>query len=291
MSNKKLHVLGSGTPQPNKERWGSGFIVELDDELIMFDCGPASTYKMIQMDLDPRNVNSLFFTHHHSDHDLDYPTFLLTRWETSIGKEKKLEIFGPPPTVSLTEKLIGLDDGAFAHDLIARTNHSLSLNSFQRRGGKLPRKLPDFLVKDIYPDEKIERRNWSVKTTLAEHVQPYLDSLAYRLEVDGLSIVFTGDTRPCETVKDLAYGADYLVCLCIALQEQIDGTPEAEYMMGHVDAGTLARDAKVSNLILVHEALNISSTNNFKHAVQDIKKIFEGSVIQSFEMTTYDLLK
>ena len=85
----KLHVLGSGTPQPNKERWGSGFIVESKDEFIMFDCGPASTYKMIQMDLDPRMVNSLFFTHHHSDHDLDYPTFLMTRWETSLGGEKE----------------------------------------------------------------------------------------------------------------------------------------------------------------------------------------------------------
>ena len=73
----KLHVLGSGTPQPNKERWGSGFVVESQGEFIMFDCGPASTYKMIQMDLDPRMVNSLFFTHHHSDHDLDYPTFLI----------------------------------------------------------------------------------------------------------------------------------------------------------------------------------------------------------------------
>ena len=115
----KLHVLGSGTPQPNKDRWGSGFIVELKDELLMFDCGPASTYKMIQMDLDPRKVNSLFFTHHHSDHDLDYPTFLLTRWETSIGEESELEIFGPPPTVKFTEKLINIDYGAFAHDLIA----------------------------------------------------------------------------------------------------------------------------------------------------------------------------
>ena len=40
----KLHVLGSGPPQPNKERWGSGFIVESQDEFIMFDSGPASTY-------------------------------------------------------------------------------------------------------------------------------------------------------------------------------------------------------------------------------------------------------
>ena len=289
MDELKLHVLGSGTPQPNKERWGSGFIVESENELLMFDCGPASTYKMIQMDIDPRKVTSLFFTHHHSDHDLDYPTFLLTRWETSLGEEEELEIFGPPPTVKLTNKLIGLEDGAFAHDLIARTKHPLSLNSYQRRGGKLPRKLPSFKPNDISPGDIVKRRYWSVKSALAEHVQPFLDSLAYRLEIGGKSIVFTGDTRPCESVEKLSYQADYLVCLCIALQEQIQGTPEADFMMGHLDAGELARNAKVKNLILVHEALNISSENNFLGAIKDINKIFKGNVIQSYEMTTYDL--
>ena len=79
------------------------------------------------MDLDPKKVNNLFFTHHHSDHDLDYPCFLLTRWETSIGNEENLNIYGPPPTELLTTRLIDLDIGAFAHDLIARTNHPLSL--------------------------------------------------------------------------------------------------------------------------------------------------------------------
>ena len=56
-----------------------------------------------------------------------------------------------------------------------------------------------------------------------------------------------------------------------------------------MDAGELARNAKVKNLILVHEALNISSENNFLGAIKDINKIFKGNVIQSYEMTTYDL--
>ena len=60
-------------------------------------------------------------------------------------------------------------------------------------------------------------------------------------------------------------------------------------MMGHLDAGNLAKNAKVKNLILVHEALNISSENNFIQAIKDINKIFSGKVIQSYEMTSYNL--
>ena len=40
--------------------------------------------------IPPTEIDNLFFTHHHSDHDLDYPAFLLTRWETSLGLEKDL---------------------------------------------------------------------------------------------------------------------------------------------------------------------------------------------------------
>ena len=59
---------------------------------------------MIMMDLDPKNVNNLFFTHHHFDHDIDYPCFLLCRWDQSIGKENTLNVFGPKLTEKLTEE-------------------------------------------------------------------------------------------------------------------------------------------------------------------------------------------
>ena len=41
----------------------------------------------------------------------------------------------------------------------------------------------------------------------AEHAQPYLDSLAYRLDTPEGSIVFTGDTQPCAHVRRSLTGA------------------------------------------------------------------------------------
>ena len=285
----KLHVLGSGTPSPTKERWGSCFVLELVGEHIMFDCGPASTYKMILMDLDPKDINNLFFTHHHSDHDLDYPCFLLTRWERSIGIEENLNIYGPPPTELLTKRLIDLDVGAYAHDFIARTRHPLSLNAYQMRGGTLPRLLPEYVAKDILPGDVVETQKTRITSALAEHVQPYLDSLAYRVEADNLSIVFTGDTRPCQSVIDLAKNVDYLVCICSGLQSDIAGTPEDDYQSGSLDAGMMAKEANAANLLLVHEGYNLSNPENLEEAVRGIKSIYDGNVIQTYELTTYDL--
>ena len=101
----KLIVLGAGTPTPTGERFGSSVVLSIEDELIMFDCGPASTHKLIKKRILPTQVNSLFFSHHHFDHNVDYPCFLLSRWDQGAGKEKKLKVFGPNLTEKITEQL------------------------------------------------------------------------------------------------------------------------------------------------------------------------------------------
>ena len=121
----------------------------------------------------------MFFTHHHSDHDADYSCFLLTRFDQSIGKEKELNVYGPPPTQELTNKLIGENDGAYWHDFVARTNHPLSLWAYQERGGKLPRPVPKVNSYNINPGKVTSGKDWEIRSARVEHVQPYLDSLAY----------------------------------------------------------------------------------------------------------------
>ena len=56
----KLIILGAGTPTPTRERFGSSVVLSIEDELIMFDCGPASTHKLIKKRILPTQINSLF---------------------------------------------------------------------------------------------------------------------------------------------------------------------------------------------------------------------------------------
>ena len=84
-----VFILGAGTPTPTPERFGSAFAIQIGDELAMVDCGPSATHKLVKSGLWPTDVDYLFFTHHHFDHDIDYPCFLLCRWDQSVGKENK----------------------------------------------------------------------------------------------------------------------------------------------------------------------------------------------------------
>ena len=115
--------------------WGSSFLVGIGGEWLMFDCGHAANYMLHKAGFQSTQVDRLFFTHHHSDHDMDYPCFIETRWDLGVGKVNNLNVYGPRLTEQLTTRLIDPDVGAFAHDWKVRTNHPLSLYSYTLRGG------------------------------------------------------------------------------------------------------------------------------------------------------------
>ena len=195
-----VHILGAGTPTPTPDRFGSSFALEIGGDQIMIDCGPAATHKLVKAGLWPTNIDYLFFTHHHFDHDIDYPCFLLCRWDQSVGNENTLKVFGPNLTEKITKGILDESTGLFAHDWIARVSHPLSQKIHVNRGGTLPRKPPQVEAFDIGVGPVFKTSNWSVISAPAKHVQPYLDSLAYRFDTPDGSIIFTGDTEPCSSV-------------------------------------------------------------------------------------------
>ena len=285
----RLYLLGCGTPTSEAERFGSSYVVRIGEEHLMFDCGPATTAKLVKAGLRPTWIDFLFFTHHHFDHDVDYPCFLLSRWNESIGTEQELRVFGPALTEQLTHRLMDTREGAFAHDWIARINHPLSLNAHVLRGGTLPRRPPVVHARDVGPGHVVSGSGWAVTAAPAEHVQPWLDSLAYRLDTDEGSVVFTGDTRPCDSVVNLARDVDTMVSLCAYVQEDIDDTPEAQYMCGSRAVAEMAQAAGARRLVLVHQAHDLDRPGQAERALRDITRIYDGGVVWGQELMSLDL--
>lgn len=74
-----IYLLGTGTPTPTESRFGTSYVLQLDKDYLMFDCGPATTHKLVKIGLFPTQIDYLFFTHHHFDHNSDYPCFPIMR--------------------------------------------------------------------------------------------------------------------------------------------------------------------------------------------------------------------
>lgn len=284
----RVHILGAGTPTPTPERFGSAYVVETGDDLVMFDCGPAATHKLVKSGLFPTDVDHLFFTHHHFDHDADYPCFLLCRWDQSNGSEEMLKVRGPALTERITEGIIG-EDGVFAHDWKARVGFPTSQQIFENRGGTLPRPAPVVDAKDIDEGDVFEAGGWEVRSAYAKHVQPFLDSLAYRISTNSGDVVITGDTEPCESVVNLAKGATALLSMCWDHQSIMEEEGEGTGQCGTTGAAEMARDADVEKLVLVHRGPGLEGHQSTEQARADIGEIYDGDVIFADELDILDL--
>lgn len=284
-----LHILGSGCPLPGPgaNRYGSAFVLEIDPgNSIMVDCGPATTFKMAKMNLSPLCVKHLFFTHHHFDHNVDFPCFFLTRWDMSKGDEPPLAVYGPPPTEAFVEKLIG-KEGAFFEDWNSRIKHPASHACHRWRGGILPRPVPRATAKNIGPGKIAATDSWSVTAESVHHVEPFLESLVYRFETDQGSILFAGDCGDCRQLRQIAAGVNTLVAACTHFSDTLPAIMDV--ITGTKEASAIAKEAGVKNLILTHVNADFSKPGVKERAVAEIARNCSSCVFFPEELTTINM--
>jgi ribonuclease BN (tRNA processing enzyme) len=284
----RLIILGCGTPTPSTVRWGTSFLLQAGGEWLLVDCGPAATYKLYRAGVKVTEVDHLFFTHLHSDHISDYPCFLLTRFDMLTGQENPLEVYGPPPTERMTELLMGGEGSVFWHDVVARTNHPMSLAAYRRRRGTGERRPPVVHAHDIGPGKIASGPGWEVTAVEVEHAQPYLECLAFRFDTDDGAIVFGGDTRPCEALVGLAQGADLLVTECVGLE----GTLSEGARLAESDTrgcGQVAADAGVKRLVVNHQPPWLDEPASRTRAIAQIAGVYGGPLIWGEELLEIEI--
>ncbi len=281
----RLHIVGSGCPAALPDRYGSCFILEVGKDRVMIDCGPGTTYKMARMGLNACSVEYLFFTHHHFDHNCDFPCFALSRWDSGCRGKPSLKVYGPPPTETFVQRLFG-KEGAFIDDINSRIEHSVSQKLFTGRGGVLPRPAPPIETKNVKPGKIAESDYWRATATRVHHVEPTLESLAFRFDTEQGSIVFAADCGDCKSLRELTQGADTLVigCVYIGHSKAYDGI-----ITGTGEAAEIASACGVERLILSHAAPRLGTGERKKQAIADAARNFSGQVCFPDELTTVEL--
>ena len=110
----KVTLLGTGTPVPNAERFGSAVLVEARGKKLLFDCGRGTVIRLSQARISLTDIDALFLTHLHSDHIVGIPDLWVSGW--SLGRDRPLGVWGPRGTQVLTDHFLR----AFSFDIQVR---------------------------------------------------------------------------------------------------------------------------------------------------------------------------
>ncbi|MGI9423946.1 MAG: MBL fold metallo-hydrolase [Hyphomicrobiaceae bacterium] len=275
----RLTLLGTGTPAPSLKRMGSGYLLEIEDDLIVFDHGPGAHQRFLETGHKATSVTHCFLSHLHYDHFMDFPRLLMTRWDQGAGKVPELDVFGPEPLPRIMEQVIGRD-GIYAADIEARTRHEMSLDIYRARGGELPRQPPAPRVQKVQTGDVIERTNWRVTVGSGWHAEPYLSCLAYRIESSAGSICYSGDSGGvCPDIIALARGCDILV----HMNHFFSGTEPSEAYRrscgNHIDTAQVAKEAGVGTVVLTHITEQIDQVRVRERIIREMAGIFSGHII------------
>ena len=280
-----IQLLGTGNPSPSLERMSSGYLVKVGGDVILFDHGPGAYHRLLEAGYTPMDPTHVFFTHLHYDHCLDYVRLVLTRWDQGAGNAPELKVYGPPPLEAMT-RLLFSREGAFAPDLRARTEHKLSLDIYEERGGRLPRAWPAPEVHEIASTEVVKGGNWAVTTTSAIHAQPQLQCYAYRLDCDEGSFVYSGDSGPSRRIAELARGCDVLVHMCAYETGTELSDVHARTCCGHRELAAIAAEAGVKTLVLSHFNTKMTRPDNRARILEEMAAVYPGRIIWGEDLMT-----
>ena len=238
-----VQVLGSGGPEFYTDRASSGYLVWQDGKaVVMVDAGSGSKFRFGQSGADFNTINYILFSHFHVDHSADFPGYIKSAFFSD--RDRDLAVYGPegnqflPPASGFVKALIGAEASAFPY-----------LNRYLSGGDDYRIYVNDINIdkRDVINVLKFADIKLSA---IAVHHGP-LPALAWRVDIAGKSIVFSGDMNGgYHTLERLAKGADLLVAHN-AVSEQATGVARNLHMPPSV-IGDIAQQAGVKKLVLSH---------------------------------------
>lgn len=215
----KIHILGSGTCVPNVRRGSSGYALELAKSKILLDCGNGTTWKLGKAGIDYLSIDHIFITHFHPDHTADLIPFLFATKYPRLNRRRETPIYiwGPKGFTGFYESL-----KAVYNDWIA------------------PDKL---IVKEVGPEPLI-LDDFLLTAGNTFHTD---NSLAYRIESGGKSVVYSGDTGYSESLIELAKDTDLLIIEC-SLPDDL----KFENHLSPAEVGKIGKASRAKKIVLTH---------------------------------------
>jgi len=280
-----VFFAGTGGSQPTQRRGLPALLIRRGGDRILVDCGEG-TQRQLLRSIGLTELDEIFITHLHADHWLGLPGLLKTF--DLRGREAPLCLHGPRGLRELVEGLmrfagatsyelhvIELEDG----EILERDGYEIETVQVTHRGAALGYVLREQDRPGVFDPEAaraaglVEGPEFG-RLQRGETVRGITPDQIMGPVRPGRTLAISGDTRPCDALREAAAGSDVLI------HEATFAIEEAEraYQTGHSTASQaagLARDAGVGLLALNHISIRYPA----RQLLAEAREIFTNTVL------------
>ncbi|MDF1538056.1 MAG: ribonuclease Z [Candidatus Thorarchaeota archaeon] len=287
----ELVILGSGGSIPTLKRNHPAYLIRHEGWNLLFDCGEDA-----QRRIEPYGNNrkmAIFISHNHADHMLGIPGVLLRF--SLLGRIKPMSIYAPAELIEFIKvaqstihlgttfeaTVYGVEPGV----VFSEKDFSVRAFEVEHRGKAFGYEFTYQKPTGTFLPEKAKELNipkgklWS---RLAKGENVHLeDGRQVRPEdvslhpEKGLKIVYSGDTRPCDNVREAAKDADILLHEAMYTEEHSELAAERGHSTAK-EAATIASECNVGLLILTHYSPRYEDGEVI---IREAKKYFPNAVL------------
>lgn len=260
----ELEILGSGGPEIDG-RASSSYILWIDDKAkLLVDMGSGSMLGFEKSSAKLEDLEAVVLTHLHIDHSVDLPSFVKAGFFTP--RTKALEIIGPfgnesfPSVSEYLLKLFG-KDGVYKYmqDVLTPQSDSFEI-------------LPFEVASDTITTKKYQ--NFELQLISVHH--GIVPALALRINVDGKSILISGDTNnQNKHIDKIAKNSDLFIAHHAITQHA--GKFAKDLHMQPREIAKIASDASIKKVVLSHRMKR--TLMHEEESLKIINTLFMGEVI------------
>ena len=298
---KKLHFLGTGCMMPTPERNHLSVCLELNGELLLFDCGEHTQLQIRKMKLPLSHISRIFISHWHGDHVLGLPGLLMSLSNTQ--NSQTVEIHGPKGTLDFIHHMRKsmIFDAKIELKVFEHTPKKDSIREII--------KTPKYTVSCVNLNHSVPCIAYSVKEPDVLNIDtkkaksyglessPLLARAKMGLDIEhkgelikakdityakiGNKYSFIFDTRPCKAVEILAKDSTYLVMEATFLYKEHAHKAEEYDHMSAKETAEIALNCNVKELYITHFSQRYKEVDEIE---EEAREIFENT------HTTEDLM-
>ena len=279
----RVTLIGTGTPTPHPQRLGPATMVEVGNQMLLFDAGRGVPIRFSQLGIAMARIDTLFITHYHSDHVSGIPDLWLTGWLPAGGQRKQpFRVIGPTGAKALMTNL----EKAYADDVRIRIADQ-----------DLPPAGATVVTEEFASDGVVyERDGVRVRAFEVDHGDKIKPAYGYRIDYKGRSVLISGDTRFSENLIRNGMGVDLLVHAIAGSKPELLENIVIRRILDHhtlpPEAATVFNRTKPKLAVYTHFVLQRTATvipPTVEEIVAETRKTYSGPLQAGEDLMSFDI--